>query len=178
MNFLIIFRERIINVFIWIIDNFDDIFSYSLNFIIFNNNIILFFEMILNDFKSKFWVWIKFKKNFNENKFFIDIIIFRILNIIIKINLNWFLNLLFIYIEKYKDIKILDTLFIFTFEDIIIKIFIYNKFIIIKESNIYIYIFQSWKILELQVDCKLRGFLLQMILYWYIINFKIMRNRL
>ena len=177
LNFLTVLGERVVSSFVRTADDFESTFPRPPGFGVGDGDAVLLFEMILNSLGSKFRVWTELREDFGGNKLFIDVAVPEVLNAMTGMSLSWFSNSPSVRAGECRGIEVLGALFVFAFEDITIKVFVWDKFIAIEESSIRARVFQSRKTLEWRVDCKLGGFVLQTVLRWCITDLKITRDR-
>ena len=135
--------------------------------------------MVLNGFGSNRGIWVKFWEDFNGNKLFIDVVVSRVLDAMTRMDLSCLLNSLHIYARECSGIEVPAAVFVFAFESIMISVdSVWNKFINIKKSCMSASMFQSWKTLKLQVDCKLRELVFQNVFHRCTEDLKITMDRL
>jgi len=88
LNFFAVFGERIISFFMLAVDNFDSTLFHPVSFVVADGDTVLFFEVILDRFRSKRQVRMEFRKDFNRNKLFVNIAVSRVVYPMTGMNLN------------------------------------------------------------------------------------------
>jgi hypothetical protein len=136
LNFLTVLGERVVSFFVRTADDFESTFPRPPGFGVGDGDAVLLFEMILNSLGSKFRVWTELGEDFGGNKLFIDVAVPGVLNAMAGMSLSWFSNSSSVRAGECRGIEVLGALFVFAFEDITIKVFVWDKFRAIEESSI------------------------------------------